>query len=51
MFTALSIFVDHVHYGRVERPQDYINYIIDLREYDVPYHVRFAIDNGEPYTS
>ncbi|CAD6250912.1 unnamed protein product [Miscanthus lutarioriparius] len=30
---------------RVERPQDYINYIIDLREYDVPYHVRFAIDN------
>lgn len=30
---------------RVERPQDYINCIIDLREYDVPYHVRFAIDN------
>uniref|UniRef100_J3LD65 DNA polymerase epsilon catalytic subunit n=1 Tax=Oryza brachyantha TaxID=4533 RepID=J3LD65_ORYBR len=29
---------------RVERPQDYINCIIDLREYDVPYHVRFAID-------
>lgn len=39
-----------MHYDRVERPQDYINYIIDLREYDVPYHVRFAIDNGEPYT-
>uniref|UniRef100_A0A0E0K092 DNA polymerase epsilon catalytic subunit n=1 Tax=Oryza punctata TaxID=4537 RepID=A0A0E0K092_ORYPU len=30
---------------RVERPQDYINCITDLREYDVPYHVRFAIDN------
>ena len=39
-----------MHYDRVERPQDYINYIIDLREYDVPYHVRFAIDNGEHYT-
>ena len=39
-----------MHYDRVERPQDYINYIIDLREYDVPYHVRFAIDIGEHYT-
>ncbi|KAH7671417.1 DNA-directed DNA polymerase protein [Dioscorea alata] len=29
---------------RVERPQDYLDCIIDLREYDVPYHVRFAID-------
>lgn len=29
-----------------ERPQDYIDCITDLREYDVPYHVRFAIDNG-----
>ncbi|XP_077235840.1 DNA polymerase epsilon catalytic subunit A-like [Tasmannia lanceolata] len=28
-----------------QRPQDYIDCIIDLREYDVPYHVRFAIDN------
>ncbi|XP_026665327.2 DNA polymerase epsilon catalytic subunit A isoform X2 [Phoenix dactylifera] len=28
-----------------ERPQDYIDCITDLREYDVPYHVRFAIDN------
>nr|GMD12608.1 DNA polymerase epsilon catalytic subunit A-like [Ipomoea batatas] len=25
--------------------QDYIDCITDLREYDVPYHVRFAIDN------
>ncbi|KAD4583994.1 hypothetical protein E3N88_21595 [Mikania micrantha] len=28
-----------------ERVQDYIDCIVDLREYDVPYHVRFAIDN------
>nr|CAD1820134.1 unnamed protein product [Ananas comosus var. bracteatus] len=28
-----------------ERPQDYFDCIVDLREYDVPYHVRFAIDN------
>ncbi|XP_058067456.1 DNA polymerase epsilon catalytic subunit A-like isoform X2 [Magnolia sinica] len=28
-----------------QRPQDFIDCIIDLREYDVPYHVRFAIDN------
>ncbi|XP_034688144.1 DNA polymerase epsilon catalytic subunit A-like [Vitis riparia] len=28
-----------------QRTQDFIDYIVDLREYDVPYHVRFAIDN------
>ncbi|XP_071932173.1 DNA polymerase epsilon catalytic subunit A-like [Coffea arabica] len=28
-----------------QRPQDFIDCITDLREYDVPYHVRFAIDN------
>ncbi|KAG9455053.1 hypothetical protein H6P81_007957 [Aristolochia fimbriata] len=27
-----------------QRLQDYIDCVIDLREYDVPYHVRFAID-------
>ncbi|XP_055836278.1 DNA polymerase epsilon catalytic subunit A-like [Solanum dulcamara] len=27
-----------------QRGQDFIDYITDLREYDVPYHVRFAID-------
>ncbi|GAA0141587.1 DNA metabolism protein [Lithospermum erythrorhizon] len=27
-----------------QRPQDFIDCIIDLREYDVPYYVRFAID-------
>ncbi|XP_047319798.1 DNA polymerase epsilon catalytic subunit A-like isoform X2 [Impatiens glandulifera] len=26
------------------RPLDFVDCIIDLREYDVPYHVRFAID-------
>ncbi|KAK9279688.1 hypothetical protein L1049_013368 [Liquidambar formosana] len=28
-----------------QRPQDFIDCISDLREYDVPYHVRFSIDN------
>ncbi|KAJ0525135.1 putative DNA-directed DNA polymerase [Helianthus annuus] len=28
-----------------ERIQDCMDCIVDLREYDVPYHVRFAIDN------
>lgn len=31
--------------SRKVKPQDYIDCIIDIREYDVPYHVRFAIDN------
>ncbi|CAM6102738.1 unnamed protein product [Calypogeia fissa] len=25
--------------------QDYVDYMTELREYDVPYHVRFAVDN------
>lgn len=29
-----------------QRTQDFIDYISDLREYDVPYHIRFAIDKG-----
>ncbi|GMH11122.1 hypothetical protein Nepgr_012963 [Nepenthes gracilis] len=28
-----------------QRPQDFVDCITYLREYDVPYHVRFAIDN------
>lgn len=28
-----------------QRPQDFVDCITDLREFDVPYHVRFAIDN------
>ncbi|KAK1559202.1 hypothetical protein Q3G72_011797 [Acer saccharum] len=31
--------------SRDQRPQDFLDCIVDLREYDVPYHVRFAIDN------
>ncbi|PNX99212.1 DNA polymerase epsiion catalytic subunit a-like protein, partial [Trifolium pratense] len=30
---------------REQKLQDFLDCIIDLREYDVPYHVRFAIDN------
>ncbi|KAF9603800.1 hypothetical protein IFM89_037934 [Coptis chinensis] len=30
-----------------KRHQDFIECIVDLREYDVPFHVRFAIDNGD----
>ncbi|KAI7734033.1 hypothetical protein M8C21_026550 [Ambrosia artemisiifolia] len=30
---------------RKEQIQDFMDCITDLREYDVPYHVRFAIDN------
>ncbi|GLU18367.1 hypothetical protein SLE2022_346730 [Rubroshorea leprosula] len=30
---------------REQRAEDFLDYIVDLREYDVPYHVRFAIDN------
>lgn len=37
-----------------QRIQDYLDCIIGMREYDVPYHVRFAIDNdarcGQWYT-
>ena len=28
-------------------PVDASVYIVDIREYDVPYHVRVAIDKGE----
>ncbi|XP_027348237.1 DNA polymerase epsilon catalytic subunit A-like [Abrus precatorius] len=30
---------------REQKPQDFLDCITELREYDVPYHVRFAIDN------
>ncbi|TYH16062.1 hypothetical protein ES288_A05G088900v1 [Gossypium darwinii] len=30
---------------REQRPLDLLDLLVDLREYDVPYHVRFAIDN------
>ncbi len=30
---------------------DASDYIVDIREYDVPYHVRVSIDKGERSTS
>ncbi|KAE8646908.1 DNA polymerase epsilon catalytic subunit A isoform X1 [Cucumis sativus] len=37
---------DSILFGkREQKPQDFLECIIDLREYDVPYHVRFAIDH------
>jgi len=41
-WSFLSLFLER----REQRPQDCLDSIVDLREYDVPYHVRFAIDNG-----
>ncbi|KAL5974610.1 DNA polymerase epsilon catalytic subunit A [Asimina triloba] len=41
---SLSVVAGDFFFGLNQRPQDFIDYIIDLREYDVPYHVRFAID-------
>lgn len=40
--------------GNKQKIQDFMDCITDMREYDVPYHVRFAIDNdarcGQWYT-
>lgn len=33
-------------HSREHQPQDFLDCLTDIREYDVPYHVRFAIDNG-----
>ncbi|KAI5066379.1 hypothetical protein GOP47_0019003 [Adiantum capillus-veneris] len=42
------------HKNNQTKAQDYLDFLIDIREYDVPYHVRFAIDNdvrcGQWYT-
>lgn len=32
----------------MNRTADASDYIVDIREYDVPYHVRVAIDKGQP---
>jgi DNA polymerase epsilon subunit 1 len=34
------------HGRRVETVVDATEHIVDIREYDVPYHVRVAIDKG-----
>ncbi|KAL4591685.1 hypothetical protein LXL04_004655 [Taraxacum kok-saghyz] len=44
-FNAAEAYESIVAGKSKERIQDFIDYISDLREYDVPYHVRFAIDN------
>uniref|UniRef100_A0A0R0HLB0 DNA polymerase epsilon catalytic subunit n=1 Tax=Glycine max TaxID=3847 RepID=A0A0R0HLB0_SOYBN len=42
---AAEAFLSMSTERREQRPQDFLDCITDLREYDVPYHVRFAIDN------
>ena len=32
------------HHGGLEQPDDFTECMIDMREYDVPYHVRCMID-------
>ncbi|XP_034220092.1 DNA polymerase epsilon catalytic subunit A-like isoform X4 [Prunus dulcis] len=44
-FDAADAYESIVIGKREQRPQDFLDCIIDLREFDVPYHVRFAIDN------
>lgn len=46
---GFDIFDDDYDYDR--RPTatiDASDFILDIREYDVPYHVRVAIDKGPP---
>ncbi|CAA7036272.1 unnamed protein product [Microthlaspi erraticum] len=43
-FDALEAYESILAGKREQRLQDCLDYIVDLREYDVPYHVRFAID-------
>ncbi|XP_031270603.1 DNA polymerase epsilon catalytic subunit A-like [Pistacia vera] len=44
-FDAAEAYESILTGKREQRPQDFLDCIVDLREYDVPYHVRFAIDN------
>ncbi|XP_030948944.1 DNA polymerase epsilon catalytic subunit A-like [Quercus lobata] len=44
-FDAAEAYESIIAGKREQRPQDFVDCIVDLREYDVPYHVRFAIDN------
>ncbi|KAK7845202.1 dna polymerase epsilon catalytic subunit a [Quercus suber] len=43
-FDAAEAYESIIAGKREQRPQDFLDCIVDLREYDVPYHVRFAID-------
>lgn len=38
---------DHEYETRPTTTIDASDFIVDIREYDVPYHVRVAIDKGE----
>ncbi|KAJ7947960.1 DNA polymerase epsilon catalytic subunit [Quillaja saponaria] len=44
-FNAAEAYESIITGKREQKPQDFLDCIIDLREYDVPYHVRFVIDN------
>ncbi|GAY59808.1 hypothetical protein CUMW_197330 [Citrus unshiu] len=44
-FDAAEAYESILTGKREQRPQDFLDCIVDLREYDVPYHIRFAIDN------
>ncbi|XP_042956181.1 DNA polymerase epsilon catalytic subunit A-like [Carya illinoinensis] len=43
-FDAAEAYESIITGKKDQRPQDFLDCIFDLREYDVPYHVRFAID-------
>ena len=45
---GFDIFDDDIeHEKRPTSTIDASDFIVDIREYDVPYHVRVAIDKGE----
>ncbi|KAL1098235.1 hypothetical protein V6Z11_D05G087000 [Gossypium hirsutum] len=44
-FDAAEAYESILMGNREQRPLDLLDLLVDLREYDVPYHVRFAIDN------
>ncbi|KAL1201896.1 DNA polymerase epsilon catalytic subunit A [Cardamine amara subsp. amara] len=44
-FDALEAYESILAGKREQRHQDCLDSIVDLREYDVPYHIRYAIDN------
>jgi DNA polymerase elongation subunit (family B) len=45
---GFDAFDDDDHDARNDSFLDASDFIVDIREYDVPYHVRVAIDLGKP---
>jgi DNA polymerase epsilon subunit 1 len=45
------MFDEQDHDRRQDAFVDASDFIIDIREYDVPYHVRVAIDKGEDFVT